>query len=397
MLKWLQGHPGPALNSLLPCQEQPQSPAASSSDRSINPGQLGASQPSTSSQVGPSPQSGNSAHNTAAVSGETNSQAYALDLVCYCLASGTSTWPGQLPSVKQLCQLALQAAHKLEAHGHHVMALDAQQIAQMCNQRLSGPLTSCTSTSRPVSADAASKTRPEEASLDAEHQELILSCCHDRLITASLLRCLVDTTHPSNSTPLLDPLAPHPLPLIARDAEHFLSQRWTLHRTRGTGIVPPPDQKIWRKLAQQQIKALQDAGFQVDAGLATARLQAVYDSLLPGTVEEVQHEESTESVAAGGLFRSISGMSALSTPRRNSTFSRCCTHADLQELFATMLRRMSRLLECIYSHIFRPCTTSCRLCSTAVKVVCGLHYMINTALPACDVLQHADRLATYSL
>ena len=262
----------------------------------------------------------NSASNAAAVSSQSSNEVLALDLVCQCLAPGISAWPGQLPSARQLCQLALQAAHNLEAHGHHVMALEALQAAQACSGQLRNASSSLLQ--GPSSSTATLDTQQSQKSDHAadEQQGEVGREWHDRLVTASLLRCLVDTTHPTDSNPLLDPHTLHPL--TGRDAQHFLSQRWTLHRHEAAGVTPLPDQKSWRKLAQQQIKALQAAGFVVSADVAMARLQAVYDSLLPSTVIQAQHEESTESVATGGLFRSISGMSALSTPRRNSTFSR---------------------------------------------------------------------------
>lgn len=320
LLKWLQGQPGPALLSLFPPKTHLDPPSAgTSSDRTVYPGQLQSSQPSTSGRVQSSP-GADASYKAGAASSQAGNEALALDLVCYCLQSGTSAWPGQLPSLRQLCKLALQAAYTLEAHGHHVMALESHQVAQICSLRLNTANDPSKSDLQSASAQSHNNAALQEPDAH-QQQQLILNEWHDRLITASLLRCLVDTTHPDSSTPLLDPLALHPL--STRDAQHFLSQRWTLHRTKPSG-TPIPDRNRWRKLAHQQIKALQDAGFKVDVAAAISSLQAVYDSLLPASVVDSHQEEGAESVATGGLFRSISGMSAISTPRRNSTFSRCC-------------------------------------------------------------------------
>lgn len=318
LLKWLQGQPGPALLSLFPQQNQFKSTpigSSHSSDRSITPGQLNTSQPSTPPPADAVNPAGS------AVTTQASSEAFALDLVCYCLQSGTSSWPGQLPSVRQLCKLALQASHNLEAHGHHVMALESHQVVQICLQ--------CLERADNTSALGSASNGSSQGSSDDSNQQQqhMMGEWHDRLITASLLRCLVDTTHPSNSNPLLDPLTLHSV--TTQDPQHFLSQRWTLHRDKGLSAAAP-DRDRWRKLAQQQVKSLQEAGYKVDTPAALAKLQAVYDSLAPAAVVGVPQEECAESVATGGLFRSISGMSAASTPRRNSTFSRysqcCCQH-----------------------------------------------------------------------
>ena len=326
LLMWLQGQPAAALQKLM-AQPQPD-PATSSSDRSITPGQLNINPPSTSgrsqtsgllsSNQPPSPShhsslphpdpNGISDHAASAFqAGKHWDQALALELLAYCLTPGSVTWPGQLPTLRQLSQLATEAAHGMEVTGHPVMALEALQIAQKCCKRHMTDLLS-----HPDSAQSQSS---------ALQQQQMLDSWQDRLVTLCLMRCLIDATQPEG---LLDPLLPPTAPLNPQDAQHLISQRWTLHRNKALSVAPLPNPTQWKKLAQQQLKTLADAGICVDPDQAMTRLQAMYDSLLANP-----HAGSDEGggveVGGTGLFRSISGISTMSTPRRNSTFSRLCS------------------------------------------------------------------------
>ena len=245
---------------------------------------------------------------SAPLSGKQQHQALSLDLLGYCLAPGSVTWPGQLPTVGQLRQLAVEIAHALEVSGHSVMALEALQTAQQCCKRILNDV------------PAQNEPAPSSGSHEQQQQQQLLKLNNwqDRLVTASLMRCLIDATHPE---PLPDPLLPLSTPLNPQDAQHLISQRWTLHRNKLLAVTPAPDPSQWRKLAQQQLKLLSDAGVQIDADKAISRLQAMYDSLLPVAHTGTEEEAGVEA-GPTGLFRSISGISASSTPRRNSTFSR---------------------------------------------------------------------------
>ncbi|KAA6424834.1 MAG: hypothetical protein FRX49_05008 [Trebouxia sp. A1-2] len=345
LLTWLQGQPAAALQGLMaPCE--PDQATTHSGDRSIIPGQLNTSPASvsgrdqstpsaSSNQATPSSTKANSngqtpsthtaAHESSGVSnpkdvsfqaGRQWDKALALDLVSHCLASGVSTWPGQLPSVGQLCQLAVEASHALEVTGHPVMALEALQIAQMCSKRL------VSHESNPGSdhstMNSSQRSLPTSAH-DSQHQQQqhVLSAWQERLVTACLVRCLVDATAP---VPPLDPLLTPGAPLNTKDAQHFISQRWTLHRNRALSTAPLPDAGQWKKLAQQQLRVISDAGIQVNNDKAMARLQTVHDGLSALTLGAVEEAVGVE-VGGTGLFRSISGMSAMSTPRRDSTLS----------------------------------------------------------------------------
>ena len=324
LLIWLQGQPAAALQRLL--HQAPPEQASESSDRSITPGQLNTSPPTTSGrgQTSHSPSSNlppHSSHHSSPPHSQSSTAsshtappmqlgkqwnlALTLDLLAYCLAPGSVTWPGQLPSLQQLCQLATEAAHGLEVTGHPVMALEALQIAQTCCKRI------------------VSSLQNEDGSLKKQkgifqQQQQVLSCWQDRLVTACLMRCLIDASQPEA---LRDPLLPPTLPLNPQDAQHLISQRWTLHRSKALAVTPLPNPNQWKKLAQQQLKVLTDSGVVVDADKALVRLQAMCDSLLPDPLPGVDEGAGLEA-GGTGLFRSISGMSALSTPRRNSTFSR---------------------------------------------------------------------------
>ena len=314
LLTWLQGQPAAALQKLL-TQPQPDQ-ASSSSDRSITPGQLNTNPPSTSGRsqnsVLPSPDrhsslphpslNGNIDQAALAVqAGKHWDQASALDLLAYCLAPGSVTWPGQLPTLRQLSQLATEAAHAMEVTGHPVMALEALQIAQKCCKHHSDS--------------------QQKQSSALQQQQQLLDTWQDRLVTSCLMRCLVDATQPES---LPDPLLPPTVPLNPQDAQHLISQRWTLHRNKALSVTPLPNQTRWKKLAQQQLRILADAGISVNADQAMTRLQAMYDSLLANPHAESDGGGGVE-VGGTGLFRSISGISTLSTPRRNSTFSRSCS------------------------------------------------------------------------
>ena len=323
LLTWLQGRPSAALQRLLP--QAPPEQASESSDRSITPGQLNTSPPTTSgrgqtsqspsSHLSPSssnrtsppyPQSSTDSTHTASPM-QLQKQwtlSLALDLLAYCLVPGSVTWPGQLPHLRQLCQLATEAAHGLEVTGHPVMALEALQIAQMCCKRLVSSLQS--------------EDSSQEQKAALQQQQHILSSWQDRLVTACLMRCLIDATQPE---PLSDPLLPPTIPLNPQDAQHLISQRWTLHRNKALAVTPLPNPNQWKKLAQQQLKVLADCGIVVDADKALGRLQTMCDSLLPDPPSGVDEPAGLEA-GGTGLFRSISGMSAASTPRRNSTLSR---------------------------------------------------------------------------
>ena len=352
MLTWLQGQPATALQGLLP-QIEPDKSSLQSSDRSITPGELNASPPSVSGRhqtASPSssdfpspPITKNSAHGqnsnqagTHAASDVSASQSHgvggsfqtgrhwdaalALDLLSYCLASGTATWPGQLPTLGQLCQLAVEASHALEVNGHPVMALEALQIAHMCCARM---LSDEPSSSEPPQRAAGNNENSSQGQ-GQQQQQQVLSAWQDRLVTACLMRCLVDATIPP---PPADPPLPPTVPLSPEDAQHFISQRWTLHRPGALPTAPLPNPNQWKKLAQQQLKMLSNAGVQINTDQAMVRLQHVYDSLLSHPL--VEGEGATGAEAGGaGLFRSISGMSTMSTPRRNSALSRhaplCC-------------------------------------------------------------------------
>ena len=297
--------------------------ATDSSDRSITPGQLNTHPPSTSgrsqtsglpsfnpppstSHHSPSPHPHSSEDSKHAASafqaGKQWGQPLALDLLAYCLAPGSVTWPGPLPTVPQLCQLATEAAHALEVTGHPVMALEALQTAQKCCKRNITELPSQTNSA------------PNQSSA----LQQVLKSWQDRLVTACLMRCLIDATQPE---PLPDPLLPPAAPLSPQDAQHLISQRWTLHRNKALAVTPLPNPSQWKKLAQQQLKVLADAGIQVDADKAMTRLQAMYDSLLANPHAGGDEGGGLE-VGGTGLFRSISGISAASTPCRHSTFSR---------------------------------------------------------------------------
>lgn len=302
--------------------------ATSSSDRSITPGQLNtnptsisgrthtsalpSSNPSPLASHHPSHNSGDTSDHAASAvqAGKHWDQALALDLLAYCLAPGSVTWAGQAPTLRQLSQLATEAAHALEVTGHPVMALEALQTAQKCRKRIT--------TESPTQSDSA---QPLSSAL---HQQ-ILNSWQDRLVTACLMRCLIDATHPEA---LPDPLLPPTAPLNPQDAQHLISQRWTLHRNRALAVTPVPSPTQWKKLAQQQLHILADAGICVDADQAMIRLQAMYDSLLANP-HAGGEEGGVVEVGGTGLFRSISGISTLSTPRRNSTFSR--SHSSLLE------------------------------------------------------------------
>ena len=328
---------------MAPCE--PDQATTHSSDRSITPGQLNTSpasvsgqDPSTSSSSStPSITEANqqipnrsSAHKAAPessgvaspqdISFQTSRQwdkALALDLVSHCLASGVTTWPGQLPSLGQLCQLAVEASHALEVTGHPVMALEALQVAQMCCKRL---VSHESNPGSDRSTQSSSQRSTPTSAPDSQHQQQqhVLSSWQERLVTACLVRCLVDATAP---VPPLDPLLPPGAPVNPQDAQHFISQRWTLHRSRAMPTAPLPDAGQWKKLAQQQLRVISDAGIQVNTDQAMARLQTVHDSLSALTL--VRGEEAVGGEVGGtGLFRSISGMSAMSTPRRDSTLSR---------------------------------------------------------------------------
>ncbi|KAL0019249.1 hypothetical protein WJX77_001067 [Trebouxia sp. C0004] len=346
LLTWLQGQPAEALQGLMaPCE--PDQENSHSSDRSLTPGQLntnpasvsGRDQSTSSSsskqatpfitkanQHTPDRSSAHSAaHESSGVPSPQNisfqasgqwDKALALDLVSHCLASGVNTWPGQLPSLGQLCQLAVEASHALEVTGHPVMALEALQIAQMCSKRLASQNSKSGSDH---STQGSSQSSTPTFAHDSQHQQQphILSSWQERLVTACLVRCLVDATAP---VPPLDPLLSPGAPLNPQDAQHFISQRWTLHRNRALATAPLPDAGQWKKLAQQQLRVMSDAGIQVNTDQAMARLQTVRDSLSPLTLVEGEEAVGAE-VGSTALFRSISGMSAMSTPRRDSTLS----------------------------------------------------------------------------
>lgn len=325
LLTWLQGQPAAALQKLMAQPQLDQAP--SSSDRSITPGQLNSSPPSTSgrSQTSALPSSNQpplashhsssphpnlkSDHAASAFqAGKHWDQALALDLVAYCLAPGSVTWPGQLPVLRQLSQLATEAAHGMEVTGHPVMALEALQVARKCCKRHMTDLCSH------------SDSAHDESS--ALQQQQMLDSWQDRLVTACLMRCLIDATQPEA---LSDPLLPPTAPLNPQDAQHLISQRWTLHRNKALSVTPLPNPSQWKKLAQQQLKILADVGICVDAEQALTRLQAMYDSLLAHPHAAGGSEGGGVEVGGTGLFRSISGISTMSTPRRNSTFSRSCS------------------------------------------------------------------------
>ena len=347
LLTWLQGQPAEALQGLMaPCE--PDQATTHSSDRSITPGQLNASPASVSGRDQSTPSSSShqanlfitkaeqqvldqlSAHKASRessgvpgpqdISTQASGQwdkALALDLVSHCLASGVTTWPGQLPSLGQLCQLAVEASHALEVTGHPVMALEALQVAQMCCKRLVSHESNLRSD---LSKQSNSQSFTPTSAHDSQHQQQqhVLSAWQERLVTACLVRCLVDATAP---VPALDPLLPPGAPLNPQDAQHFISQRWTLHRNRALPTAPLPDVGLWKKLAQQQLRVISDAGVQVNTNQALARLQTVHDSLSALTLVGGEEAVGVE-VGGAGLFRSISGMSAMSTPRRDSTLSR---------------------------------------------------------------------------
>ena len=327
---------------MAPCE--PDQATTRSSDRSITPGQLNTSPtsvsgrdqstPSSSSHLAnlfitkaeqqvPDPLSAHKAsHESSGVPGPQDistqasgqwDKALALDLVSHCLASGVTTWPGQLPSLGQLYQLAVEASHALEVTGHPVMALEALQVAQMCCRHL-------VSHESNLGSDLSKQSNSQSSAHDSQHQQQqrVLSSWQERLVTACLVRCLVDATAP---VPALDPLLPPGAPLNPQDAQHFISQRWTLHRNRALPTAPLPDAGQWKKLAQQQLRVISDAGIQVDTNQALARLQTVHDSLSALTLVGGEEAVGVE-VGGAGLFRSISGMSAMSTPRRDSTLSR---------------------------------------------------------------------------
>lgn len=240
-------------------------------------------------------------------------QALTLDLLSYCLTPvGSITWPGPLPTLRQVCQLAAEAAHALELTGHPVMALEALQVAQKCCKRFETDSSS---------AQPPGFTQQPQRQQQPQHQQQVLDNWHDRLVTACLVRCLVDATQPEPSP---DPLLPLTTPLNPQDAQHLISQRWTLHRNRALAVTPLPNPTRWKKLAQQQLRILAEAGVHVDADKAMTKLQATYDSLLANPPGEADEGGGVE-VGGAGLFRSISGFSAVSTPRRNSTFSRSCS------------------------------------------------------------------------
>lgn len=330
LLTWLQGQPAAALQKLMP-QPQPDQ-ATLSSDRSLTPGQLNTNPPTTSgrrptsalpsSTPTPStphhhlrtqpPASGENRHTgSALLPGGRCDQALALDLLAYCLTpAGSITWPGPLPALGQLYQLASEAAHALEVTGHPVMALEALHIAQQCCKRFT--------------TDSPSHSQPPQhpGFTQQQQQQQVLNNWQERLVTACLVRCLVDATQPE---PCQDPLLPLATgPLNPQDAQHLISQRWTLHRNRALTVTPLPKPTQWKKLAQQQLGVLVDAGVHVIADKAMTRLQATYDSLLVNPGAEGEEGGGVE-VGGAGLFRSISGISAASTPCRNSTFSRSCS------------------------------------------------------------------------
>ncbi len=331
---------------MAPCE--PDQATTHSSDRSITPGQLNTSPASASGRDQSTPSSSpnqatpsmtkanqqmpdrSSAHKAAHesfgvpspqdISTQASGQwdkALALDLVSHCLASGVTTWPGQLPSLGQLCQLAIEASHALEVTGHPVMAVEALQVAQMCCKRL---VSHDSNSDSDHSMQSSSQRSTPTSAHDSQHQQQqhILSSWQERLVTACLVRCLVDATAP---VPPLDPLLPPGAPLNAQDAQHFISQRWTLHRNRALATAPLPDANQWKKLAQQQLRVISDAGIQVNTDQAMIRLQAVHDSLSALTLVGGEEAVGVE-VGGTGLFRSISGMSAMSTPRRDSILSR---------------------------------------------------------------------------
>ena len=331
---------------MAPCE--PDQATTHSSDRSITPGQLNTSpasvsgrdqstSSSSSNQATPSITQVNqqmldrssahkSAHESSGVASPQDistqasgqwDKALALDLVSHCLASGATTWPGQLPSLGQLCQLAVEASHALEVTGHPVMALEALQVAQICCKRL---VSHDSNSDSDHSIQSSSQRSTPTSAHDSQHQQQqhVLSSWQERLVTACLMRCLVDATAP---VPALDPLLPPGAPLNPQDAQHFISQRWTLHRNRALATAPLPDAGQWKKLAQQQLRVISDAGIQVNTDQAMARLQTVHDSLLALTLVGAEEAVGVE-VGGTGLFRSISGMSAMSTPRRDSTLSR---------------------------------------------------------------------------
>ncbi|KAL0048506.1 hypothetical protein WJX82_004799 [Trebouxia sp. C0006] len=157
-------------------------------------------------------------------------------------------------------------------------------------------------------------------------QGLMAPCEPDQATTHSSDRSITPgqlNTSPANATapvPPLDPLLPPGAPLNAQDAHHFISQRWTLHRNRALATAPLPDANQWKKLAQQQLRVISDAGIQVNTDQAMIRLQAVHDSLSALTLVGGEEAVGVE-VGGTGLFRSISGMSAMSTPRRDSILS----------------------------------------------------------------------------
>ncbi len=338
---------------MAPCE--PDQATLHSSDRSLTPGQLNTSPASVSGQDQSTPSSSSnqgtpsitktnqqtlyrsSAHKAAHKSSGAPSpkdistqasgqwdKALALDLVSHCLTSGVATWPGQLPSLGQLCQLAVEASHALEVTGHPVMALEALQIAQMCCKRL----VSHDSNSVPDhSVQSSSQKSTPTSAHDSQHQQQqhVLSSWQERLGTACLVRCLVDATAPVSP---LDPLLPPGAPLNPQDAQHFISQRWTLHRNRALANAPLPDAGQWKKLAKQQLRVISDAGVQVNTDQAMIRLQTVYDSLSAFTLVGGEEAGGVE-VGGTGLFRSISGMSAMSTPRRDSTLSRLALQRSL--------------------------------------------------------------------
>jgi len=332
---------------MAPCE--PDQATTHSSDRSSTPGQLNTSPASVSGRDQSTPSSSSnqttpsitkanqqmpnqsSAHKATHESSEMPSpqdisaqasgqwdKALALDLVSHCLASGVATWPGQLPSLGQLCQLAVEASHALEVTGHPVMALEALQVAQMCCKRL---VSHDPKSDSDHGMQSSSQRSTPTSAHDSQHQQQqlhILFSWQERLVTACLVRCLVDATAP---VPPLDPLLPPGAPLNPQDAQHFISQRWTLHRNRALATAPLPDAGQWKKLAQQQLRVISDAGIQVNTDQAMIRLQAVHDSLSALTLVGGEEAVGVE-VGGTGLFRSISGMSAMSTPRRDSILSR---------------------------------------------------------------------------
>ncbi len=338
---------------MAPCE--PDQATTHSSDRSITPGQLNTSPSSVSGRDQSTPSSSSnqatpsitkvnqetagrsSAHKAAHESSGVTSpedistqasgqwdKALALDLVSHCLASGVATWPGQLPSLGQLCQLAVEASHALEVTGHPVMALEALQVAQMCCKRLVSHELNPRSD---LSIQSSSQRSTSASAHDSQHQQQlhVLSSWQERLVTACLVRCLVDATAP---VPPLDPLLPPGAPLNPQDAQHFISQRWTLHRNRALATAPLPNSGQWKKLAQQQLRVILDAGIQINTDQAMARLQTVHDSLSALTLVGGEEAVGVE-VGGTGLFRSISGMSAMSTPRRDSTLSRLALQKSL--------------------------------------------------------------------